>query len=81
MPDLLKFSNNRKETNDTKKQETGSKIHALTKHIEQVKSISSLTESKSSQKRDGFPSFSMREHPSKSAGAFLELTLDSLKFM
>lgn len=53
----------------------------LTKHIAQVKSISSLTESKSSHDRDGFPSLSTREHPSKSAAGFLELPRDSLKFI
>lgn len=55
---------------------------ALTKHIEQVKSISSLTESRSSQDRDGCPSFDMRAHPTpRSGGAFLELTFDFLRFM
>lgn len=33
----------------------------LTKHIEQVKSISSLIESKSSQESDGLPSLTTRE--------------------
>lgn len=54
-------------------------IWDLTKHMEQVKSRSSLTESKSSQESDGLPSLSASEHPSNNAG--LDLTLVSLKLM
>lgn len=53
----------------------------LTKHIEQVKSMSTLIESKSSQVSDGFPSLNVREHPSNKACAFLDLTLVSLKLI
>ena len=53
----------------------------LTKHIEQVKSMSTLTESKSSQVSDGLSSLNVRLHASNNAGAFLELILLSLKLM
>lgn len=53
----------------------------LTKHIEQVKSISSLIESKSSQESDGLPSLITREQPSKRAGPFPELAFVSLILM
>lgn len=53
----------------------------LTKHIEQVKSISSLMmDSKISQVSDGLPSLNMRLQPSN-AGAFSDLTLLSLELM
>lgn len=57
------------------------KERACTKQIEQVKSISSLIESKSSQVRDGFPSLNMRKQPPKSARAFSFFALFSLKLM
>ena len=54
----------------------------LTRHIEQVKSMSTLTESNSSQVSDGLPSsLNVRLHASKNTGAFLDLILLSLKLM
>ena len=55
----------------------------ITKHIEQVKSISSLTESKSSQESEGLSSFNVRKHPSNNTGAFLDFdfSLDSRKLI
>lgn len=50
-------------------------INELTKHIEQVKSRSSLIESKSSQESEGLPSLIVREHSSKKAGGFFDLVL------
>lgn len=51
----------------------------LTKHIEQVKSISTLTESKSSQVSNGLPPLQVRLQPSNNARALLDLILLSLK--
>jgi hypothetical protein len=54
----------------------------LTKHMEQVRSISTLTESKSSQVSDGWPSsLYVRLHPSNKADPLLDSTLLSLRFM
>jgi hypothetical protein len=59
-----------------------SNMRKLTKHTEQVRAISTLTESKSSQVSEGWPSsLHVRLHPSNKADALLDLTLLSLRLM
>lgn len=53
----------------------------LTKHIEQVSSMLSLTESKSSKDRDGFLLSNTGENPSNGTGAVPISALDCFQFM